>query len=129
MVARLLSLLCLLSLLQQRSPAQHPSLARSDSVPEKCPVTRPLTKPFLPPPPYSAQPGRNMFWYGTDQLWTALPGDGVWKGLHLNYARTPPAYSWAVSWWRKGYDRHTEPHPNLRVKGRRLDSQAQPLLA
>ena len=70
-----------------------------------------------------------MFSYGNDQLWVDLPKTGVWKGLHLNYARTPPAYTEPVIWWRKGYDRHTEPRPDLQIKGRRLDAPARPLMA
>lgn len=129
MVARLLSLLCLLSLIQPRSPAQQPALAKSGGVPDTCPVTRPATTAFLPPEPHSAQPGRGMFWYGSAQLWTVLPSSGIWTELYLNYARTPPAYSKRVVWWRNGYDRHTEPHPNLQIKGKRLDSHAQRLVA
>lgn len=70
-----------------------------------------------------------MFSYGSDQLWVDLPKIGVWQGLQLNYARTPPAYAQRVIWWRKGYDRHTEPHPDLKITGRRLDAPAQRLRA
>jgi hypothetical protein len=129
MVAKLLSLLCLLTVFQQRSPAQEVAVTKFDSVPETCPVTRPPNQAFSPPPPYYHQLGRGGFWYGSDQLWTELPTSGIWRGLHLNYARTPATYSRRVALWRNGYDRHTEPHPNLQIKGRRLDLQAEPLVA
>ena len=99
--------------------------------PDTCPVTRPSTTPFLLSPPYSASRWLDprMFSYGSDQLWVDLPKIGVWPGLHLNYARTPPAYTQPVVWWQKGYDRHREPHPDLQITGRRLDAPAQQLMA
>jgi hypothetical protein len=33
-----------------------------------------------------------------------------------------------MMWGREGYDRHTEPHPELKVTGKRLDANARPLV-
>jgi hypothetical protein len=70
--ARLLSLLCLLSL---ASPALSQN-GTTQLVPETCAVTKPLDHPFVPPRPYLAARGVN--WFGTDRLWTFLPSNGIW---------------------------------------------------
>jgi len=54
---------------------------KTSAVPETCPVTKPATQPFVPPPPYPAKPSGGQFWFGTDRLWTALPKTGAWIGL------------------------------------------------
>jgi hypothetical protein len=116
---------------QAKNDASSHIEAKGLSVPDTCPVTRPSTKPFRPPPPYSdsAPLDSYEFSYGTDQLWVDLPTSGIWKGLQLNWVYSPPVYSQGVVWWRRGYDRHDEPHPDLQIKGRRLDAPAQPLTA
>jgi hypothetical protein len=124
-----LMLLCLLSLFQQTSFAQQSGAATPDRVPDTCPVTKPSTKPFVPSAPYESKADPGRFWYGTDELWTSLPTTGTWKGLPLNWVFTPPSYSWGIDWWRRGYYRHTEPHPILKVTGRRLDSRSPLLVA
>jgi hypothetical protein len=115
-----------------RKLAARSKRSLGDIAPANCPVAKPLSPPFIPPPPWSDQDGDSVdgreFWYGSYDLWTALPRSGTWKGLHLNYARTTPVYSLGVLWGRKGYDRHREPRPNLRIKGRRLGAQAGPLV-
>jgi hypothetical protein len=88
-----------------------------------CPVTRPPELPFTPPSPYSHNAPGNNFWYGTDSLWTAVPGNGVWSGLPHN----PAGYTQKVLWWRIGYSWTDEPEPHLSVTGRRLDAPAPPL--
>ena len=64
-----------------------------------CPVTQPPELPFTPPSPYSRNAPGNYFWYGTDSLWAAVPGNGVWSALPHN----PAGYTQKVLWWRKGY--------------------------
>jgi hypothetical protein len=93
-----------------------------------CAVTTPPAQPFVPPAPYPATPSFGEFWYGTNQLWTALPLDGTWKNLP-HYTPTDPTFRQKVFWWRQGYNPSTEPQPNLTVAGRRLDFSASPLLA
>ena len=124
MLLRLLTSLCLLSLLQT-SLAQQ---SGPDDVPEMCPATKPPMKPFVPPPPYSARAGKDVFWYGSDELWTSLPTTGTWRGLPHS---TPADRSFRqkMAWGRQGYDVHAEPWPELKVTGRRLDSPAPPLAA
>jgi hypothetical protein len=102
--------------------------ARSDDVPETCPVTKPSDRPFVPPSPYPTKASKGSFWFGTDHLWTALPVDGTWKGLP-HYTPSDPTFRQKLFWGRQGYDWHTEPQPKLTVTGRRLDSSAPPLLS
>jgi hypothetical protein len=90
---------------------------------DSCPVTQPPEVPFTPPSPYSQNAPGNYFWYGTDFLWTAVPGNGVWSALPHN----PAGYTQKVLWWRKGYSWTDEPEPQLSVTGRRLDAPAPPL--
>src|SRR3984893_19091944 len=83
-----------------RSSATKPLESASpapDRVPGACHVTKPLTKPFIPPPPFRGPDGRStLFSYGDDRLWAELPIDGSWKGLRLNYIPSPPTYSSGV---------------------------------
>lgn len=95
----------------------------SQTAPDPCPVTRSPAPPFTPASPYPRVPPGDVFWYGTDALWTAVPQNGVWSGLPHN----PEGYSQKVFWWRKGYSVAAEPEPHLKVAGRRLDADAPPL--
>jgi len=61
----------------------------------------------------------DQFWYGTNQLWTALNTDGTWPMPKHNGLLFDKSF-----WWRKGYDWRTEATPALRVTGRRLDAPA-----
>src|SRR4029077_5646884 len=54
----------------------------ADDPPISCEVTTPPDIPFVPPPPYPADPGSGQFWFGTRKLWTNLKADGKWHGLH-----------------------------------------------
>jgi hypothetical protein len=114
MLMRLLSLLGLL-LLSRASLSQQLGTVTSD-IPDSCPVTLSATKPFVPPWPYPARPYAGGHWFGSDGLWIDPPPNGEIRGLREK-----------MSWWRAGYDWHTEPTPKLKVTGRRLDSQAPPL--
>jgi hypothetical protein len=126
-MSRLLALLCLLCL-PHLSNAQETPTTPAGNVPETCPVTLPSVHLFVPPSPYSSETNPNDFWYGTDELWTSLPITGTWKGLS-HYTQTDPSYVQKMSWSRQGYDWRTEPWPNLKITGRRLDSPAPPLAA
>jgi len=35
----------------------------------------------LYPPPYPPTKTRDSFWFGTEKLWTLLPGKGGWNGI------------------------------------------------
>jgi hypothetical protein len=93
------------------------------TAPASCPTTRPPDPPFVPPAPYSPTPPSvvdDQFWYGTNQLWTALNADGTWPMVKgRNGVRSDKSF-----WWRQGYDWRTETEPELRVTGRRLDAPA-----
>ncbi len=74
---------------------------------EACPVTVP-TGPFLPPAPFSAEPtgmGDRDFWYGTTDLFTALPASGL--RLVTGGDKT--------FWWSLDFDYHDEPWPAIVV--------------
>src|SRR5882724_1308927 len=116
MFSRLLALPSLL-LLIQTSLAQ-PAQTTTGDVPETCPVTNASDHPFIPPWPYPKVPDLGGSWFGTDRLWIALSIDGAWSG-----------YRQKMQWWRQGYDYRTEPEPNLKVTGKRLDAPAPPLMA
>ena len=97
-------------------------------LPQSCPVTRPPAHPFVPPPPYSSKISPDGFWFGTNKLWTFLPGDGTWSGLP-HYTPTDPTFRQKLFFWRQGYDWRKDPQPISVVTGRRLDSPASPLLS
>ena len=122
LLTRLLSLLCLLSL---SSVSLSQDKQKTPAAPETCSVTKPANQPFVPPPPYSAKPSHGEFWFGTDRLWTALPVTGTWRLGH--YTSLDPTFRQKLPFWRRGYDAHAEPRPNLTVSGRRIDSPAGPL--
>lgn len=90
-----------------------------------CTITQSPAQPFVPPAPYPSKPTFGGFWYGTENLWTALRPDGTWEGLPHNEG----GYTQKLVWWRKGYVGTAEPEPAIKVTGRRLDAEAPPLLA
>jgi len=133
---RTLTLICLMAtvlsgcqLLPETSvapaaPAQPTTETVSNASADTCPVTLPPDPPFTPPSPYPQYaPSAGEFWYGTDSLWTIVPGNGVWAALPHN----PEGYTQKVFWWREGYSWEAEPEPQLSVTGRRLDESAPPL--
>jgi hypothetical protein len=125
---RLLLLLLCLFLVSRTSSAQSASTQDSNDAPDGCPVTtQSQSAPFVPPKPYSQDAGVGSFWFGTDNLWTVLPSDGAWRGLG-HYTPNDPTFRQKLFLWRQGYDWRTEPRPNLKVIGRRLDAHADPLL-
>ncbi|RPJ01634.1 MAG: hypothetical protein EHM39_03015, partial [Chloroflexi bacterium] len=87
------------------------------AAPDFCPVTLPPVPAFHPPnlPP----PPEDIFWYGSADLWVALPIDGIWRGLSYDYTQK-------VFWGREGYVWTEEPLPALSASGRRLDAPADP---
>ena len=123
---RLLLLVFCLLFASSRSFARPASTGTSSDVPDDCLVTTQYqTLPFVPPKPSQETPD-GSFWFGTDKLWTDLPSDGTWRGLG-HYTPNDPTFRQKLFFWRQGYDWHTEPRPNLKVIGRRLDAEADPL--
>ena len=108
-------LLLLLSLLSLSSPAlsQHKKI---HNVPETCVVTNPLEHTFVPPKPYSA---RGVDWFGTDQLWTYLPSNGIW------------GQGEKTLWFREEWSHYPRWIPDetaskLTITARRLDAPTPP---
>ena len=99
-----------------------------DNVPRGCPTTRPPTRSFVPPAPYSDKTIPGVFWFGTKKLWTQLPTDGMWRHLPHDGSVEKP-FRQKIFWWREGYDVPSEPQPMLTVTGKRLDSSASPIFA
>lgn len=87
-------------------------------VPDDCPVTRPPNPPFEPPGrPVEVFKGR--FWYGSDELFLALPLDGTWGQL---------ARGEKVFWWSVNYPGGQEEwRPEMTIRARRLDEAGQTL--
>jgi hypothetical protein len=81
-----------------------------------CPVTAPARPGFEPPAPYPAVPhSGDLVWFGTEELWTALPvGDdyGTRKSV----------------WWSNRFGGgSTEPTPQIDVTWERLDLDVDPI--
>src|SRR5262249_47511478 len=85
---------------------------------EGCPVTRPPSQPFVPPPPYWTDHGPNQFWYGTESLWTLLGAEGV------GHVDKNGRYGTKLTYWRRGFDWRKEMEPQLVIHARRLDRDA-----
>ena len=85
--------------------------------PESCSITQPLTPNFVPPAPYSEQPPNGEFWYGSNELWTALQPEGIWRSL----PKSEEGYVNKVVWFREGYVWTEEPEPEIAMSARQLD--------
>jgi hypothetical protein len=85
----------------------------------QCLTTRAPNPPFIPPSPYQVEAPANMFWYGTDRLWTALGSDGKWR--MRNNVMKGKGYRTKLTFWRRGFDWRTELEPKLAVAAKRLD--------
>jgi hypothetical protein len=84
----------------------------------RCPVTRRPDPPFIPPARFpTTPPGRGAFWYGSDELWTAVNDDGLWGGV----PDASGGYGNKSFWWSAAYKVDEEPQPALLVLARRLD--------
>ena len=120
MLPRLLTLLLFLSPPIYSAKSGTPK----HQVPETCAVTKPLDHPFVPPPPYRAQPpNSSVFWYGTDRFWTQLPINAIWSQGEK------------TSWFRQEWTRYKnyldadqwipeKDAAKLKVTARRLDGPA-----
>ncbi|MBX3061663.1 MAG: hypothetical protein KF726_01735 [Anaerolineae bacterium] len=99
------------------------SSALSATPPSDCEVTLPSDPLFVPPADYMPEPAYG-FWYGTDELWTELPLDGVWASL----PQQPEGYFQKLPFWSDGFWWLDDPQPSLSVTGRRLDGDAAPAI-
>ena len=105
------------------APNQESLNTPAASVPSTCPVTKPADRPFVPPAPY---PSAGALWIGNEQLWTAIPADGIWNGLP-HYTAGDSRFRQKLFWGHEGYDWRNENPPELKVTGTRLDAPAPPI--
>jgi hypothetical protein len=96
-----------------------------ESPPDSCPVTGAPQPRFTPPSPFPRWPDNRSFWYGTPELWTAVPVSHSWENL----PHDEHGYTQKVLWWNENYFWRNEPQPDLMVTGKRLDAPAPPLVA
>ncbi len=87
-----------------------------------CPVTQPPDPAFVPPDSFPAQPPGTHFWYGSDDLWTALPADLTWEGL----PRDAHGYGNKLPYWSVHFDLNKKEYPELSVRATPLDGPAPP---
>jgi hypothetical protein len=59
-----------------------------------------------------------MFWFGTEDLWTALRVNAEWKSSREK------TLSAKLTFWRRGFDWRKETEPKLIVTAKRLDGDA-----
>jgi hypothetical protein len=88
----------------------------------QCLTTLAPNPPFVPPAQYRTVVPEGSFWYGTDQLWTALSFDGKWS-MRDNVLRGR-GYRTKLTFWSRGFDWHTELEPKLVIVAKRLDAKA-----
>jgi hypothetical protein len=89
----------------------------------ECLTTLPSSPIFAPSAPYDlVHASDNMFWYGTDALWTMLGKDGVWHTE--NNVDKHNGFVTKLVFWRKGFDWRKEMEPALIVTARRIDGDS-----
>ena len=91
-----------------------------DFVPKYCPVTQQPREPFTPPEPFKQEPYPGQFFYGTSDLWTALPTNNTWQNLPYNREH---GFGQKVFFQRTGYNWQDEPVPNLTVTGHNINPE------
>ena len=86
-----------------------------------CDVTLPKHRPIVPD---GAMRGGSSThdWYGSPDLAALIPINGQWKGMGEDRQ-----FSDKFWWWRQGFDAHSEPHPDLVIRAKRLDGPADPV--
>jgi len=116
-IISVLTPICFAVLRTPRS-TQSASVSQQQELSEACPATKPLSQPFVPPPPYWTNHGPNQFWYGTESLWTLLGVHGV---CHVD---KDGRYGTKLTYWQRGFDWRKERPPKLVINARRLDHDA-----
>jgi hypothetical protein len=86
-----------------------------------CAVTEAPSHVFVAPPPYGASPGEGEFYFGSDDFWTILPGNGVWETQH-----DQPTYDRRkIVWFSKDYWWLSRQESDLTVDARKLSGSAE----
>jgi len=118
----------------QVRPTNVPEKAGQTTIPkvnsndllEDCPVTVTATPSFEPPASSLLNsPLLGEFWFGSDNLWTSLPVDGIWAKL----PKDRDGYTQKIFWWSSQFSLMDELEPDLVVTGERLDEKAPPLIS
>jgi len=115
--------------MSQQSSPQQTSDERQFAPPASCPVTVPPANQFIPPAPYEPG-GDNAFLIGTEKLWTVLRKSGTWgwRPHKPGHEQEVQPLTDKIFWVSVDYNWKTEPDPELKVTGKRLDGDAPPLL-
>jgi hypothetical protein len=100
---------------QQVTAEGSTTITTTTAQPDECPATRPPEPGLDPPAPWSAPPP-DQVWFGTADLWTALP-DG-----------TSPVPRKSVWWSRNFPGGAEEEQPEVSVTWRRLDDPSAPVV-
>jgi hypothetical protein len=88
-----------------------------------CLTTFAPSPPFVPPAPYDLKHVPfGMFAYGTDELWTNVGVDGVWRLTH-NADKSGGSVT-KVLFWTKDFNWRQELKPELTVTARRMDGDS-----
>ena len=111
----------------RRTNAAPPAGSSDTSIPQappsSCPVTHPPERPFVPPAPYQGKPGKGVFWFGSEKLWTWLLADGVWQGLH-----TESGYGNKLFFYSVNFDWNKDRTRRVVITGKRRDAGAPPFV-
>jgi hypothetical protein len=109
----------------------QPLSSQTASVPASCPVTRRPEHEFIPSAPYVPNTYKDMFYWGTDKLWISLHDPEIWLFVphEPGHEKEAQPLNDKLFWSRVGYKPGSEPYPDLKVTGRRLDGSAPPLIA
>jgi hypothetical protein len=86
-----------------------------------CPVTHPPEDTFHPPTPYRQEPYPGQFFYGDNDLWTAISLDQTWTSLPYTKGE---GYGQKLFYQREGYYWLDEPEPALIVTGHKIDPES-----
>lgn len=87
-----------------------------------CPTTLQPSPAYKPLAPYPHAQSANAFWYGSDELWTALPENGMWHTE--DNINKHGSYATKLVFWHRGFDWRKEREPNFSFTGTRLDAEA-----
>jgi hypothetical protein len=107
--------------------SQESSPAPGGAPPASCPVTLRPANEFKPPAGYKR--GEKEFWLGTENLWTVLSDRGIWQDHFYPPHPGRPLPQIEIPWMSTNQDWQLKAHPDLKVKGKRLDGPSSPMLA
>lgn len=107
--------------------SQESSPGPGAAPPASCPVTRRPENEFRPPVPYKRD--EKSYWFGTEKLWTRLSDRGIWQTHFSAPDPSKPVPQIDVLWMSVNQNWQLELHPDLKVKGRRLDGPSPRMLA